>query len=106
MSVDAISLKDVESMVSAESVAGQQVYEDSHFPHAYLCKGELPGVNSIVPWVSGHRKQLLEEATKHGAVLFRGLPLPTCEDFDCFVSALDLPNFPYKKSLSNAVSRK
>jgi hypothetical protein len=37
--------------------------------------------------------------------LFRGFPLATAEDFDAFVAAFDLPNFPYKKSLSNAVRK-
>ena len=40
---------------------------------------------------------------RHGAVLFRGFPLATAEDFDAFVAAFDLPNFPYDESLSNAV---
>jgi hypothetical protein len=33
----------------------------------------------------------------------RGLPLRTAEDFDAFVAACGLPNFPYSESLSNAV---
>jgi hypothetical protein len=45
-------------------------------------------------------KRRVEE---HGAILFRGFPLKSPEDFDQFVTAFDLPNFPYKKSLSNAV---
>src|SRR5205823_8541424 len=43
------------------------------------------------------------KAERHGAVLFRGFPLATAEDFDAFVAAFGLPNFPYSESLSNAV---
>ena len=46
---------------------------------------------------------LLRQAAEHGAILFRGFPLATAEDFDRFVAAFDLPNFAYDESLSNAV---
>ena len=39
----------------------------------------------------------------NGAMLIRGLPLQTAEDFDELVRAFRLTNFPYEKSLSNAV---
>jgi hypothetical protein len=54
-------------------------------------------------WVNERREELLAQAAEHGAVLFRGFPLKTPEDFDAFVAAFDLPNFPYDESLSNAV---
>ena len=47
--------------------------------------------------------ELVEQAARHGAVLFRGFPVSTADDFDAFVGAFDLPNFPYDESLSNAV---
>lgn len=47
--------------------------------------------------------QLLKLATQYGVILFKGLSLHTAEDFDQFVQSFDLPNFPYEKSLSNAV---
>ena len=40
---------------------------------------------------------------QHGAVLVRGLPLSNALDFDACVIALELKNFTYKESLSNAV---
>jgi alpha-ketoglutarate-dependent taurine dioxygenase len=49
------------------------------------------------------RPQLLELATQYGAILFKRLSLETAEDFDQFVGTFRLPNFPYEKSLSNAV---
>ena len=47
--------------------------------------------------------ELVEQAARHGAVLFRGFPVSTADDFDAFMGAFDLPNFPYDESLSNAV---
>ena len=54
-------------------------------------------------WVAANRDDIIAKATEHGAILFRGFPLATAEDFDLFVAAFDLPNFPYDQSLSNAV---
>ena len=47
--------------------------------------------------------ELLQSAHHNGAVLIRKLPLQTEGDFDALVQAFKLPNFPYEKSLSNAV---
>ena len=47
--------------------------------------------------------ELLQSAHHNGAVLIRRLPLQTARDFDALVQAFKLPNFPYEKSLSNAV---
>ena len=62
----------------------------------YLCV-------AAVGWVLVNRREVLANAAEHGAVLFRGFPLATAEDFDAFVAAFGLPNFPYYESLSNAV---
>jgi hypothetical protein len=55
------------------------------------------------PGSQAHRDELITNVGKHGAILFRGLPLYTPEDCDAFVTAFGLTNFPYKESLSNAV---
>jgi len=44
----------------------------------------------------------LAEAARNGALLLRGLPLESAEDFDAFVTAIGLPPFAYEESLSNA----
>ena len=103
MSVNTTPLSEVESKIISTQIEGQQQYADSVFPFVYLCDGSLPDIDCTVPWVTKYRDRLLEQATTHGAVLFRGLPLPATEDFDTFIRALSLPNFPYKESLSNAV---
>ena len=54
-------------------------------------------------WIGARRTELIARASACGTILFRGFPLATADDFDRFVSAFDLPNFPYDESLSNAV---
>jgi alpha-ketoglutarate-dependent taurine dioxygenase len=46
---------------------------------------------------------LLARAAEHGTVLFRRFPVNTAQDFDAFIAAFGLTNFPYEESLSNAV---
>lgn len=84
-------------------IAHQQTHADSVFPYVLLPGCEVENLGDSTDYVSSHRDELLGLATKHGAVLFRDFPLASVDDFDALIQALDLPNFPYKKSLSNAV---
>jgi alpha-ketoglutarate-dependent taurine dioxygenase len=88
---------------SRASVAGQQTHGGSVFPYVVRCETKAGTLAAAVRWVRENRDELLRDAVNHGAVLFRDFPLKTAEDFDAFVAGFDLPNFPYKKSLSNAV---
>ncbi|MCG6155556.1 TauD/TfdA family dioxygenase [Rubinisphaera margarita] len=88
---------------SASDLNAQQYEDGSQFPAGYLCRDENAQLTPLLEAISGARDELLVEATQHGAVLFRGLPMPTANEFDQFIQALQLPNFPYAKSLSNAV---
>ena len=83
-------------------VEGQQVYDDSVFPHVLVCDA-CPSLQAASQWVADKRDLLLAQGTQHGAILMRGFPVESAEDFDVLVQALELPNFPYQKSLSNAV---
>lgn len=89
--------------VSPASVTGQQHYADSVFPYVFKCDSPGAVLSDATEWIAAQRRELLQLSIQHGAVLFRGFPFKSAEDFDAFVTALDLPNFPYKKSLSNAV---
>ena len=93
MSASSIRLSDIE---------GQQTHAGSVFPHVYVSEPATT-VNVHLDWVSDNREQLLELATHNGAVAFRGFASPDVMEFDQFIQRLSLPNFPYDKSLSNAV---
>src|SRR5262245_37944088 len=83
-------------------IKGQQRHAGEPFPLVLLCQPHET-LAATSEWIRASRSELLAEAVRHGAILFRGFPLTTPEDFDAFVAAFDLPNFPYDESLSNAV---
>ena len=86
----------------------QHAPEDGVFPLAIAGHGVESaamggGADAATEWVLAHRDDLDTLLSLHGAILFRGFPLRSVEDFDAFVRAFDLPNFRYRDSLSNAV---
>jgi len=89
--------------IVSEAVENQQQYADSVFPFVYLCKDPSLSLDKASDWVAKHRDELLQHAHQHGAVLLRDFPVSDAEGFDAIIRALDVPNFPYEKSLSNAV---
>ena len=89
--------------VAAVAVAGQQTVYEGVFPLALACPASDATLAGTLEWIRSELEQLMRRLDKHGAVLFRGFPLATPEDFDAFVGAFGLPNFPYNESLSNAV---
>lgn len=89
--------------VTPSTIDLQQTYPDSVFPYVYAADAQSPTLDNFVGWVQQNRASVLELASKHGAVAFRGFPTPEVEHFDQVIRALELENFPYKKSLSNAV---
>lgn len=51
--------------------------------------------SSFNEWLKNNHTQLTELCQKHGAILFRDFPIPSAEDFESFVSAFSLGEFPY-----------
>ena len=80
----------------------QQKYGHGVFPLVLACQAPTT-LDGATAWIAENRRQLCDRAALHGAILFRGFPLTGAEDFDRFITAFDLPNFPYEDSLSNAV---
>ena len=54
-------------------------------------------------WIEQNTDELLSLLGQHGVLLFRNMPIRTAVDFDSFVCEFGWENFPYEKSLSNAV---
>ena len=88
--------------VDTVDVDGQQQYGERPFPLALACQPAAT-LDDAAAWIAANRRQLCDRAALQGAILFRGFPLTGPADFDRFVAAFDLPNFPYEESLSNAV---
>jgi alpha-ketoglutarate-dependent taurine dioxygenase len=89
--------------VQPVAVPGQQTHYGQPFPLVLACQSPGATLDASASWVAEHRDPLLRQAAEHGAILFRGFPLRTPEDFDRFVTAFALTNFAYDESLSNAV---
>ena len=89
--------------VASVPVAGQQTIYGKPFSLVLECRSKDPTLARTQAWINAQRDELQAQAGEHGAILFRGFPLASAEDFDAFVAAFELPNFPYDESLSNAV---
>src|SRR4051794_8021666 len=85
------------------AVPGQHWYGGEPFPLAWECRTPDFDFEDLEAWIGSNRVEFFDQARRYGAVLFRGFPLVTAEDFDRFVAAFELENFPYEDSLSNAV---
>jgi alpha-ketoglutarate-dependent taurine dioxygenase len=95
-------MKPLALQVDERPVPRQQTHYGDAFPLVLECRPPVDLVMTTV-WLSAHAGELVHRADRHGAVLFRGFPVATADDFDAFVAAFGLPNFPYYESLSNAV---
>jgi len=89
--------------VTSEGVGSQQTHYGKEFPYVLLNSESAASLADTIVWLRQSRDELGSRLRNHGAVLFRGFPLASDQDFDSFVSALEVPNFRYRDSLSNAV---
>jgi hypothetical protein len=87
------------------AVNGQQDHPEV-FPLVYALAGNSgAGINKVSDWVQANLDRLQSELATHGAILFRGFPLVSDQDFDAFIQFFAMKNFTYTDSLSNAVRR-
>lgn len=86
-------------------ISGQQHHAGVSFPLACVMQDPLTSLDACLALIQEQKQELLHALSKHGAILFRGLPLSTDWHFDAFVQAFGLPGFTYAESLSNAVRR-
>ena len=92
------------STLAVESqIAQQQTHHGEVFPYVLHCLNKDATLKEVTAWISEQQVDLSELASTHGAILLRGFPLHTAEDFDAAVRAFNFSNFPYQESLSNAV---
>eukprot|EP00128_Syssomonas_multiformis_P016374 Colp12_sorted_trinity150504_noHs@25283 len=71
-----------------------KVVEGKEFPLTYSPKAGI-SLAAACEWAQANRDRLVEQVCSHGAILFRGFPLSTPEEFDAFFQALHLQNMPY-----------
>jgi len=73
------------------------------FPPMVEAPAALATVDNACQWLGQHRSALLGALAQEGALLLRGFPLRSAEDFDRFSGAFGFTPFTYEESLSNAV---
>ncbi len=96
-------MKTSKLQVEELKIESQHNYNGDCFPLILENKSTDASLEEALAWVDENKADLDAKAAKHGSVLFRNFPTKTDLDFDAFIRALDLPNFEYKDSLSNAV---
>jgi hypothetical protein len=91
--------------VSTVVVPGQQ-YHPQAFPLVYAMRGDSgTDAAAVAAWVQANLTGFSQALAEHGALLFRGFPVATDQDFDSFIQYFGMKNFTYTDSLSNAVRR-
>lgn len=89
--------------VTSPALPGARTHDGACFPLAFVCRTERAALGDALGWVRARSAELTARAAEHGALLFRGFPVRTAEDFDAFVAAFERPCFRYEESFSNAV---
>lgn len=92
-------------ILAKSAIDKQQSIDGCEFPLAYVSADTGESLAFYLDHISQLKASLLQDLSRHGAILFRGLPLTTDMHFDAFIQAFDLPGFTYAESLSNAVRR-
>ncbi len=89
--------------VRAKNLPAGQDTDPRAVPSFRLCETDGATLDDVSDWIDRHRDELSEQLATSGAILFRGFPLTTTDDFDQFIRAFGFANFRYAESLSNAV---
>jgi len=76
---------------------------EMNFPTIISNTGQADDLAALQNWVTTNIDSLTADLDRTGAVLFRGFPISSAEDFDAFSLAFGFEHFTYQESLSNAV---
>ena len=76
---------------------------DMNFPTIISNTEQADDLAALQNWVTTNIDSLTADLDRTGAILFRGFPISSAEDFDAFSLAFGFEHFTYQESLSNAV---
>jgi alpha-ketoglutarate-dependent taurine dioxygenase len=76
---------------------------ENTFPYVIHNNSGLKDITAAIDWLTAESTSLKSDLSITGALLFRGFPIKSAEDFDAFSSAFNYGNFTYQESLSNSV---
>ena len=77
------------------SVDGERYFDDKVFPLTLAPKSQDLTLESVLETVKKSKKEILDSLLTHGAILFRGLPVKTAEEFNDFVQEFEWKDMPY-----------
>jgi alpha-ketoglutarate-dependent taurine dioxygenase len=86
------------------NVDRQQNY-DGVFPKIIACQPADTNLTDVQQWIAANKDKVLDDLSRHGAILFRDFPVRSDMDFDSFIQTFGMDGFTYQESLSNAVRR-
>jgi hypothetical protein len=84
-------------------VAGKLMDNDVTFPFLINNDHGIDSLASCLEWAASEAGAIRTALNETGAVLLRGFPIRSAEDFDALTQVFDYDEFTYKESLSNAV---
>ena len=84
---------------------GARVVDGKAFPCALepCCKELGLDLTTCIKWIESTRDAIDGQLLQSGALIFRGFPIDTAEDFAALVEALGYPNFEYIGTSGKAV---
>ena len=95
----------MENLQVENVILPEQQHWPEAFPLVYQWKVSPENRKSFSDWLESSRSLLLDELSRHGAILIRNAPVMDPQDFDRVVQTFRLDNFAYRNSLSNAVRK-
>lgn len=76
---------------------------DPFFPTVISNASNLHSLSDVMVWANERISEFQRMLDETGALLFRGFPIKTSQEFDQFVQAFGYEPFTYEESFSNAV---
>ena len=86
--------------------ASPSTREGVSFPAILACESPEAGFDAVPDWIRSERLHLAQRLGRHGAIVFRGFPIPDVEAFDRFLVSFGYGEFAFDDSLSNAVRQR
>ena len=77
------------------SISGERYFDGKVFPLTLAPKSEDQSMQSVLETLRESKKDILDRLVTHGAILFRGLPVKTAEEFNEFVQEFQWNDMPY-----------
>ncbi|XP_059175090.1 uncharacterized protein LOC131955129 [Physella acuta] len=89
----------ISSQVREDRIPEQKVFDDLVFPLVLAndtnVLDPIQTAKQACDWLASQKANIESQLLKHGAILFRGFPLQSAQDFDDFVTAYGLESLSY-----------